>query len=157
MAEYVAGSFSKVEDLPRICRHALRTIGEIDETIKRVCAVADSQPDTFSAKKRRTTKLSEKDSCSLLVQDLCDRRINISMKLYDLIDKHTKECDRQLSTMADILHLRGVHVAPPTEKDESNLSNEPLYCICKQVFHVRSPSFFISYERIFVDRWPLVI
>jgi inhibitor of growth protein 4 len=158
MSSYVEKSFNSREDLPEICEETLETINRLDNIAKRVHKVIDNNVIEARSKQMVTKrKLSEIESMRNIAESLCEKKAQLAVLSYDLIDDSIRQLDAEIKIVEksminngdEILKKAKVSTSSGGETNgntnfniagdiESELPkgidpNEPVYCLCRQI------------------------
>lgn len=109
MSSYVSQAMNLIKDLPSISRDTLSKIKELDQLTYNLAM----KMDTFtSSKVNNPSKFTIEDEKELnfmkvLIEDLADRKAQLALQNYDLIDQHIVLVDKEIKLLEGVMLQQG--------------------------------------------------
>jgi hypothetical protein len=109
MASYVSQAMNILKDLPSISRDTLSEIEELDQLTYDITIKMDkftnnkvNNPSKFQTKDEKELKFMK-----VLIEDLADRKAQLAVQNYDLIDQHIVLVDKEIKLLEGIMLQQG--------------------------------------------------
>ena len=180
MAAYIDDFLTLQQSLPEITKCILSTIKKCDNAYYKNA----DKLEKIAAKYANNTVVDNKDVKDIAairkhMETLCDAKISLSTKLYDLVDEHLKTGSKKLKQLENVLKSKQIsisiddndfHVDNKNKRKNNNKDSsrntrlkpdhsEPVYCICQQVNHfipLYCIYYLYYYGRLHLEKWLLV-
>ena len=157
MAAYVDDFLTLQQSLPEITKCIMSTIKKCDDSYYKNAIKLEKIVSKYGDNSLADAKdLKDIAGIRKHMETLCDAKISLSTKLYDLVDEHLKTGSKKLKQLEKVLVAKKISISTDdnelsgnsgknkrksTNKDGSRNNrlkldhSEPVYCVCQQVRH----------------------
>jgi len=143
MTSYINFSVAENSKLPVIASESMKTISKLDAISDIALSKLENETTRNLKVKKSTRNIEKKIMLKSILDNVADRKVNLAMKTYDVID-HTIKCvDDELRLLEKAMRLNGHSIPNPPDvgyesakrrkRNDEILAVEPIYCSCREI------------------------